>query len=116
VINDPRAWPEGTLFSKTVNLPSQGDLVEVEVTFTVPPFETVVDTFQNRDPDKAYPLFRKFIVDWDLQEKLQDHVLMCFLLQDIRVSEVMFAAWADHMKEHIAARQLNVMQSPATIN
>lgn len=116
MIDDPRAWPEGETFIRAVELPVQGDLVDVEVTFTVPPFETLVAMNENSDPEKAYPLFRQFIVDWDMEEKLTDYVLKCFLLQDIRVSEVMFSAWADHMKEHIAARQHNVMQAPPTIN
>ncbi|NIF02103.1 hypothetical protein F3J38_18890 [Pantoea sp. Acro-805] len=116
MINDPRAWPEGTLFSKTVNIPSQGDLVEVEVTYIVPPFETLVELQENQNPDRVYPLFRQFIVDWDLEKSLSDYMLKCFLSQDIKVSEIIFAAWCDHMKEHIAARQLNVMQAPATIN
>jgi hypothetical protein len=38
-----------------------------------------VETWQNRDPAKAYALFRQFIVDWDQQDKLTDDILMCFL-------------------------------------
>ncbi len=116
MIKDTRAWPEGEMFTKSVEIPVQDDLVEVEVTYTVPPFETLVAIHENCDPEMAYPLFRQFIVDWDLQDKLTDYVLMGFLAQNIQVSEVIFSAWADHMKKHIAARQHNVMCAQPTIN
>jgi len=78
----------------------------VMVTFTVPPFDLVVETWQNKDQAKAYPLFRQFIVGWDQEDTLTDQVLMGFLYAYPGTDEAMFRAWCAHMKEVLTARQL----------
>lgn len=82
----------------------------MQVTYTVPPFEIVVETWQNRDPAKAYALFRQFIVDWDQQDKLTDDILMCFLTAYPGTDEAIFAGGCEYMKESLAT-SMSVLQS-----
>lgn len=82
----------------------------MQVTYTVPPFEIVVETWQSRDPEKAYALFRQFIVDWDQQDKLTDEILMCFLTAYPGTDEAIFAGWCEYMKESLAT-SMSVLQS-----
>ncbi len=58
--NHPQLWPEGETFIREVLIPTKYEPLPVLVTYTVPPFDTVVATWQNADPEKAYPLFRQF--------------------------------------------------------
>lgn len=113
---DNRVWPEGMTFEKTVILPTVDDPINVIITLIVPSFDKVIEAQRNRNPNKAYQLLRQFIIDWDLEDKLTDLGLMSFLSMDIDVSRIIYAAWCDHMKEHIAAQQPNVMQESVTIN
>lgn len=66
----------------------------MKVTYTTPPFEIVVETWQNRDPAKAYAMFRQFIVDWDQEDKLTDNVLMSFLIAYPGTDEAIFEGGA----------------------
>lgn len=111
-----RIWPEGEQFTKPVILQTNTGPLEVEITFTVPPFEVLVETWQNKDPEKFYPLFRQFLVDWDQQQKLTDTVLMMYLQAYEGSSEAIFDVWATHMKEYIAANNQEYSQVSGAIN
>jgi hypothetical protein len=78
VTNHPQLWPEGETFIREVLIPTKYEPLPVLVTYIVPPFDAVVATWQNTDPEKAYSLFRQFIVDWDQQDKLTDDILISF--------------------------------------
>ncbi|WP_449632546.1 hypothetical protein [Rahnella aceris] len=93
-----RIWPEGDQFTLEVNIPTNFETLPVLVTYVVPAFDVVVETWQNKDPAKAYALLRQFIVDWDVQEKITDSVLMSFLIAYPGTSEAIFDAWTAHMK------------------
>lgn len=92
-------WPEGEVFTREVLIPTKYEPLPVEVTYIVPPFDKVVETWQNREPAKAYAFFRQFIVDWDQQDKLTDEILMCFLTAYPGTNEAIFAGWCEHMKD-----------------
>jgi len=115
-MNQMQMWPEGETFIREVLIPTKYEPLPVLITFIVPPFDVVVETWQNKDPEKAYPLFRQFIVDWDQQDKLTDNVLMSFLVGYPGTDKAIFAGWCEHMKAVLAANeQLFNMQSQ-TIN
>lgn len=103
--NQVQLWPEGEVFTREVLIPTKYEPLPVEVTYTVPPFEIVVETWQNRDPAKAYALFRQFIVDWDQQDKLTDDILMCFLAGYPGTEEAIFSGWYEHMKEVLTVNE-----------
>lgn len=96
-------WPEGEQFTRSVNIPTKYGPLPVSITYIVPPFETVVATWKNREPEKAYPLFRQFIVDWDQEDKLTDDVLMEFLFYWPGTDKAIFAGWCEHMEEVLVA-------------
>lgn len=96
-------WPEGQQFTLEVNLPTRYEPLPVEITYIVPPFDVVVEMWQNKDPEKAYLLFRQFIVDWDQQDKLTDDILMSFLVGYPGTDKAIFAGWCEHMEEVLAA-------------
>lgn len=116
---DLQLWPEGEQFTREVIIPTGFGLCPKEtvepagyedfpvmVTFTVPPFNLVVETWQNKDQAKAYPLFRQFIVGWDQEDTLTEQVLMGFLYAYPGTDEAMFRAWCDYMKEVLTDRHL----------
>ncbi|EIY5070970.1 hypothetical protein MLE54_003867 [Klebsiella quasipneumoniae] len=103
MINQARLWPEGQVFTHKVLIPTNYDPLPVEVVYVVPPFEVVIETWQNKDPMKSYDLFRQFIVDWDQQEKLTDDILKCFLMAYPGTDKAIFSGWCEHMKEILAA-------------
>ncbi|MBU9823905.1 hypothetical protein [Rahnella perminowiae] len=111
-----RIWPEGDQFTKPVTLQTNTGPLEVEITYTVPPFEVVVEFWQNKNPEKSYPLFRQFLVDWDMQDKLTDNVLITFLMAYSGTSEAIFEAWATHMTHYIVANNQVYSQASAAIN
>lgn len=126
---DLQLWPVGMQFSREIMIPlgfglSPEEGIEpagyedfpVIVTFTVPPFDVVVETWQNKDPAKAYALFRQFIVDWDQQDKLTDDILMCFLASYPGTDEAIFAGWCDHMKEALAEGHISMLNISTMIN
>lgn len=114
--NQVQLWPEGEVFTREVLIPTKYEPLPVEVTYIVPPFANVIETWQNKDPAKAYALFRQFIVDWDQQDKLTDEILMCFLTAYPGTDEAIFAGWCEHMKAHLEKNQESFTHSPNTIN
>jgi hypothetical protein len=111
-----RIWPEGYQFTLEVNIPTNFESLPVLITYVVPAFEVVVETWENKDPAKAYTLFRQFIVDWDMQDRITDSVLMSFLMAYPGTSEAIFDAWAAHMKGILAANSLTYSQAAGAIN
>lgn len=101
--NQARLWPEGEVFTRKVLIPTNYDPLPVEVVYVVPPFEVVVALWQNKEREKTYPLFRQFIQDWSLEEKLTDDILKCFLMAYPGTDEAIFAGWCEYMKEILAA-------------
>lgn len=88
----------------------------MEISYTVPPFEVVVETWQNKDPAKGYALFRQFIVDWDQQDKLTDNMLIAYLIKWPGADRAIFDAWAEHMKIELVSRQTLFVSSPNSVN
>lgn len=114
--NHPQLWPEGETFIREVLIPTKYEPLPVLVTYTVPPFDVVVATWQNADPEKVYPLFRQFIVDWDQQDKLTDDILISFLVTFPGTDKAIFNGWAEHMKERLAANQASFVHGTNSIN
>lgn len=96
--NLTQLWPEGEIFTREVLITTKDEPLPVEVTYIVPPYDAVVDTWQNKDPVKSYALFRQFIVDWDQEDKLTDYILQCFLAGYPGTDEAIFAGWCEYMK------------------
>ena len=111
-----RIWPEGEQFTKPVTIQTNTGPLDVEITYIVPPFEVVVETWQNKDPEKAYPLFRQFLVDWDQQQKLTDNVLMMYLQAYEGASEAIFDTWATHMKDTLTHNSEHFPAASNSIN
>ncbi|EPJ8234274.1 MULTISPECIES: hypothetical protein [Klebsiella pneumoniae complex] len=101
--NQARLWPEGEVFTRKVLIPTNYDPLPVEVVYVVPPFEVVVALWQNKEHEKTYPLFRQFIQDWSLEEKLTDNVLKAFLAAYSGTADAIFYGWSEYMKEILAA-------------
>lgn len=97
--NQAQLWPEGEIFTREVFIPTKYDPLPVLVTYIVPPFDIVVETWQNKDPAKSYALFRQFIVDWDQQDKLTDDILISFLVGYLGTDEAIFSGWCKYMNE-----------------
>jgi hypothetical protein len=116
VTNQAQIWPEGETFTREVLIPTKYEPLPVEITYTVPAFDVVVDTWQNKDPAKGYGLFRQFIVDWDQQDKLTDDVLMSFLVAYPGTDEAIFAGWCEHMKEVLVEKNHSFVHSSHLIN
>ena len=114
--NQARLWPEGEIFTRKVLIPTNYDPLPVKVVYVVPPFDAVIETWQNKDPMKSYDLFRQFIVDWDQQDKLTDNILKCFLVGYPGTDEVIFAGWCEHMKAELEKNKTVFIHSPNTIN
>lgn len=114
--NYPQLWPEGEIFIREVLIPTQCEPFPVLVTYTVPPFDIVVETWRNTDPEKAYSLFRQFIIDWDQQDKLTDDILISFLVTFPGTDKAIFNGWAEHMKERLAASLIVFTQGTDFIN
>lgn len=105
-MNKPaQIWPEGETFSREVLIPTKYEPLPVEITYTVPAFDVVVDTWQNKDPAKGYGLFRQFIIGWDQQDKLTDDVLMAFLVAYPGTDEAIFSGWCEYMKKVLATNE-----------
>lgn len=111
-----RIWPEGDQFTLEVDIPTDDEPLPVGITYVVPAFNVVVETWQNKDPLKTYPLFRQFIVDWDMQDTLTDDLLMSFLIAYPGTAEAIFDAWAAHLKGIIAANTLTFSLAAGAIN
>ena len=118
--NQVQLWPEGEQFTREVIIPTGTGLAEegvepagyedfpVMVTFTVPPFDVVVETWRNTDPAKSYGLFRQFIVGWDQEDVLSDKVLMGFLYAYPGTDEALFKCWAEYVKCRLASCELQL--------
>lgn len=109
-------WLEGETFVREVMIPTEDESFPVLVTFTIPKFEVVVEFWKNKDPEKAYGLFRQFIVDWDQQDKLTDDVLMAYLFKWPGTDAAIFAVWCEHVKAQIEKNKASFFYSPYTIN
>lgn len=70
----------------------------VMVTFKVPAFDVVVETWRNTDPAKSYSLFRQFIVGWDQEDELTDKMLVGYLYAYPGADEAIFTAFCEHIK------------------
>ncbi|WP_312284908.1 hypothetical protein [Yokenella regensburgei] len=101
----PLMWPEGETFVREVMIHTEDESFPVLVTFTVPKFEVAVEFWKNTDPDKAYGLFRQFIVDWDQQDKLTDDVLIAYLFKWPGTDAAIFSVWCEHMKKVLATNE-----------
>lgn len=125
---DKRLWPEGDQFTREVIIPTGAGLPEegiepegyedfpVMVTFRVPPFDVVVETWRNTDPAKSYALFRQFVVDWDQEDVLSDEVLMGFLYSYPGADEALFKIWVEYVKCRLATSGLSFRMFSGTIN
>ncbi|AST79605.1 TPA: hypothetical protein U2L65_004665 [Citrobacter farmeri] len=112
-----KLWPEGELFTREVVIqtglgpseegvePAGYEDFPVMVTFIVPPFDVVVETWRNTDPAKSFGLFRQFIVGWDQEEVLSDKVLMGFLYAYPGTDEALFKSWTEYMKSRLACSE-----------
>lgn len=98
------------------NEPAGYEAFPVMVTFTVPPFDMVVETWQNKDHAKAYPLFRQFIVGWDQEDTLTDKVLMGFLYAYPGTDEAMFSTWCKYMQDWLVNSQKQLKPMNIMIN
>ncbi|EPF6161720.1 hypothetical protein MWS90_003641 [Citrobacter sedlakii] len=121
-------WPEGELFTREVVIPTGAGLPEdgvepvgyedfpIMVTFIVPPFEVVVETWRNTDPAKSFGLFRQFIVEWDQEDVLSDKVLMGFLYAYPGTDEALFKSWTEFMKSRLASCERQLAMISQVIN
>ncbi|QIE97737.1 hypothetical protein G5574_12530 [Pantoea stewartii] len=115
-MNNDRIWPEGMQFTKTVDLPTKDEPLPVEIVFTVPAFDVVVETHHNTDPERAFYLFRQYLVSWDQQETMTDAILKSYLVKFPGSGDVIFKAWSDWITGHITARQASVIAAPQSVN
>ena len=76
--NQAQLWPEGEVFTREVMIPTKYEPLPVQMTYIVPPFDIVIETWQNKDPAKSYVLFRQFIVGWNQEDTLTEQILMGF--------------------------------------
>lgn len=109
-------WPEGKEFIREVLIPTKYDPLPVMITYVVPPFDVVVDAWQNTDPLRAYPLFRQFIVDWDQEDKLTDKILKSFLVAFPGTDKAIYDGWAEYMKVMLATNETVYAISSQAIN
>lgn len=126
--NNAQLWPEGELFTCEVMIPTGAgqpeDGVEpvgyedfpVMVTFIVPPFDIVVETWMNKDPSKSYDLFRQFIADWDQEEMLTDKMLMGYLYAYPGTDVALFKCWMGHIKCRLAGNEQRLARSSMALN
>lgn len=112
----PQLWPAGEQFTREVIIQTNTDPVPVMITYTVPPFEAVVEAWQNTDQAKSYPQLRQFIIGWDLQETLTDDVLISFLTSYSGTYEAILNGWCEHMKDTLTANQSLFSDMPLSVN
>ena len=112
----PQLWPAGEQFTREVIIQTNTDPIPVMITYTVPPFEAVVEAWQNTDPAKSYPQLRQFIIGWDLQDTLTDDVLISFLASYSGTHEVILNGWCEYMKKILEATQNSYFASSELIN
>lgn len=112
----PQLWPTGEQFTREVIIQTNTDPVPVMITYTVPPFETAVEAWQNTDPAKSYPQLRQFIIGWDLQETLTGDVLISFLVTYSGTYKVIMDGWCMYMKEVLTANQFLFSEIPVSVN
>ncbi|EPI4694260.1 hypothetical protein ACS5QH_001701 [Morganella morganii] len=112
----PQLWPAGEQFTREVIIQTNTDPLPVMITYTVPPFEAVIEAWQNTDPAKSYPQLRRFIIGWDLQETLTDTVLMSFLVTYSGTYEAILNGWCEQMKDTLAANQSLFSGAPVSVN
>ncbi|ELN2734872.1 hypothetical protein [Pluralibacter gergoviae] len=118
MIGQPTIWPEGETFTQVVIIPTGCGAAAlngmepagyedfpVMVTFRIPPFDVVLETWRNTDPAKSFGLFRQFIAGWDQEDELSDKVLMGYLYAYPGTDEALFNCWANYMKSRLAASQ-----------
>ncbi|MFP9432641.1 hypothetical protein ACJ9N4_20485 [Enterobacter sp. LM3] len=115
--NKAQLWPEGELFTREVVIPIGWGLPEggvepvgyedfsLMVTFIVPPFDVVVETWRNTEPAKSFGLFRQFIVGWDQEDALSDKVLTAYLYAYPGTDEAIFSAWCKYMQDWLVSSQ-----------
>lgn len=101
----PQLWLEGKIFTCEVLIPTNYEPLPVEVTYIVPPFDTVVEMWRNKEPEKAYPLFRQFIQNWSLEDTLTDKVLMAFLIAYPGTTDAIFFGWSEYMQDELWANE-----------
>lgn len=113
---DMNIWPEGEQFTLEVIIPTgeeiTGEGIEsvgyedftVMMTFRVPAFDVVVETWRNTDPAKSYGLFRQFIVGWDQEDELTDKMLVGYLYAYPGADEAIFTAFCEHIKAVMQGR------------
>ncbi|XWJ92937.1 hypothetical protein ACRARH_12485 [Phytobacter ursingii] len=126
--NQEQLWPEGEQFTLEVVIPTglgqheegtEPDGYEdfpVMVTFRVPPFDVVVETWRNTDTAKSFGLFRQFIVGWDQEDVITDKVLMGYLYAYPGTDEALFSAWTEYMKGRLTGINANYSFLSQTIN
>ncbi|BET98198.1 hypothetical protein [Xenorhabdus taiwanensis] len=114
--NKPQLWPAGEQFTREVIIQTNTNPLPVLITYTVPPFEAVVEAWQNTDPAKNYSYLRQFIVGWDLQETLTESVLIPFLIVYQGTYEAILNGWCEHMKGVLSVNQRLFSQVSMTIN
>lgn len=126
--NKAKLWPEGELFTREVVIqtglgPSEEGVepvgyedFPVMVTFIVPPFDVVVETWRNTDPAKSFGLFRQFIEGWDQEDKLTDKLLAGYLYAWPGTDEAMFSAWCKYMQDWLANNQKQLKPLSIMIN
>ncbi|WP_247751140.1 hypothetical protein [Citrobacter freundii] len=121
-------WPEGEQFTREVIMPTGAGLPEegvepvgyedfpVMVTFRVPSFDVLVETWRNTDPYKSFGLFRQFIVSWDQEDELTDKMLAGYLYAYPGAEENMFRVFCEYVKEAILANQKSFTQISEAIH
>lgn len=121
-------WPEGEVFSREVIIPTGVGIPEegvkpvgyedfpVMVTFRIPAFDVVVETWRNTDPAKSYGLFRQFIVSWDQEDEITDKVLMGYLYTYPGTDEAMFSTWCKYMQDWLVNSQKQLKPMNIMIN
>lgn len=112
----PQLWPAGEQFTREVIIQTNTALLPVMITYTVPPFEAVIEAWQNTDPTKSYLQLRQFIIGWDLQDTLTDDVLISFLASYSGTHEVILNGWCGHMKDRLTANQLLLSMVSLLVN
>lgn len=111
--NHKQLWPEGEQFTLEVIIPTGFGRPEegvepvgyedfpILVTFRVPAFDIVVETWRNTDPTKSFGLFRQFIVGWDQEDEITNKMLADYLYAYPGADESMFKAFCEYVKEAI---------------
>lgn len=113
---DMQLWPEGEQFTQEVIIPTGAGLPQegveregyedfpIMVTFRVPAFDVVLESWRNTDPAKCFYLFRQFIVGWDQEDELTDEMLVGYLYAYPGADENMFRIFCEHITAVIKER------------